>query len=114
MPDSKVSALTPASIVGIDDILYLVQSGVSKKCVVSQIKESFLQVFNEVLVSGINTINFGQSMGSSTSDYDYIANLFDSDGNAYYNYTIEKIDENSISVTVADDNVNIKLVVYIL
>jgi hypothetical protein len=114
MADQKISLLTPVTSISTSDTLVVVQGGVTKKCSVSQAKESFLQPFDETLTSGINTLTFSQSLGASTSDYDYIANLFDSEGNAYYDYDIEKIDKDSISVTVSDDNVNIKLIAYIL
>jgi hypothetical protein len=52
-----------------------------------------MQNFYEVLNSGVNTLLFSQSLGTSASSYDFLENLFDADGNIYVNYTIEKIDE---------------------
>lgn len=114
MADKKISALTPVSVVYSTDTMVIVQGGVTKKCTPSQVKASFLQQFNEVLSNGVNTLVFSQSLGTSSSSYDYIANLFDSSGNAYFDYEISKIDEDSISVTVNEANVLIKLVAFLI
>jgi len=114
MADKKISALTLVSEVGATDDLVIVQGGVTKRCYPSQVKASFLQPFNEVLTTGVNILAFSQSLGSDVGDYDYVAQLFDSDDNVYIDYTITKIDVDSVSVTVSENNVTIKLIAYIL
>ena len=114
MGDKKISALTPVASVLITDVLPIVQGGITKKCTPLQLKACFMQNFNEVLNSGVNTLLFSQSLGASASSYDFLENLFDADGNIYVNYTIEKIDEDSISVTVADSGIIIKLIAFLL
>jgi hypothetical protein len=114
MPDKKVSVMTLVPIVEPDDDMYIIHGGVSMRCNPSQVKSSFMQNFNEVLTSGVNTLLFSQSLGTSASSYDFLENLFDADGNAYFDYTIEKIDEDSISVTVSDSGIIIKLIAFLL
>jgi len=113
MADKKISALPVATTVNYNDKFVIVQGTTTKQCEGSQIKDSFMQVFGQYVLTGTTTFTFSQALGTGVSSYEVMTELTDQDGNAYYNYTITKIDENSCSVTVDDDNVFIKLIAYL-